>query len=429
MPSPEVVPDSDEERTEMQEDNLEYTPGSLQDPPSGPRLPPENVPQEAVASVSEARGQLGAGETTKPTSHVDKPVSAKQDDLSGPMDEDKPSTHSHRDRAANPLVKMVDIPSVAGMDDAISVKARLLGRGGPPSPAPSPGPSSRRGHSNRGTPRASGSKPGPGRSSSNLMKKSTSSLLTFQKGGLKTVKGIYVKNGRGEKRRAESAKDDGLESDNGSLWGDMAVQNEVKVPGSVDHDTPAVSVPSGKELLQLAGLDAQDAEALPDFEDDLSGQLTARDANEDSVDEITGVLGHRRASASPPGGDAPGKVGGAELELLEVAPSTSTSKDSQPDLTNAALRYVNYFVSNGCHWSFVFHVVLRSPKISCSLQLEQLRLWARALAPDGDTLLYLDLCAYLHPDGTLSVLTYYRSFSGLGSGSLAESHDTPSTSS
>jgi hypothetical protein len=141
------------------------------------------------------------------------------------------SLPSHRARAANPLVKMVD--DFGSMDGAISVKARLQGRNGTSSDAPVAGPSS--------TPtRKSGRKPGPGRSSGGMLNKNTSSLLTFEKGALKTVKGKF-KAPVGEEDKAEG--------------------------GSGLPDIP-VSPPTSDELLKLSGFDSKAAEALDDFEED-----------------------------------------------------------------------------------------------------------------------------------------------------------------
>lgn len=166
---------------------------------------------------------------------------------------------SHRARAANPLVKMVEPPSVPDVEKAIPVKARLLR--GKPTLAPSASGTTQT-HSGRST-HASGSKPGPGRSSTGFVTKKTpknkSSILTVEKGTLKSVKGKYRKLAE-TKRIEPEVQEDNVEEDS-SLWGDDAE----RVAGASYSQVP----PTAEELLDLAGLDVQNAEALPDFEEDL----------------------------------------------------------------------------------------------------------------------------------------------------------------
>jgi hypothetical protein len=163
------------------------------------------------------------------------------------MDEDQSiNMPSHRVRAANPLVKMVDDPHVTVMDGAISVKTRLSGRN-PTTPPIILG----RSFKSRGS-RATGVKPEPGRSSSSFIK---NSLLTFEKGSLKTVKGSYKP--AEENKNEMNAVDD--RSDSVILRGD-------EIPALSGHATP--QPPTADELLGLAGLDAQKADEISDFEED-----------------------------------------------------------------------------------------------------------------------------------------------------------------
>lgn len=162
-----------------------------------------------------------------------------------------PSTPSHRARAANPLVKAIDDPNfMSGMDGAIKTKARLLARkeGG------ANGESSKAGSSSRS------SKPGPGRSS---LPKSSSSLLTFDKGALKTVKGKFRPTTNTRSPSNVNGGDDEMEVD-AIMTLDMSSET-----GPV----------TGQELLHVAGLNEDDVEALPDFEDNAPGEL-ARDSQE-----------------------------------------------------------------------------------------------------------------------------------------------------
>ena len=167
---------------------------------------------------------------------------------------------SHRAREANPLVRMVDDPKLTVMDGAISVKTRLSGRSAMVAPtipeqAPKRGPSRM--------------KPGPGRSSSGFIK---NSLLTFQKGSLKSVKGSYTRPE--ESRNDTRAADDGF----GSPESDEGVPGDETAP--LSNHAISQAPPTADELLGLAGLGAQKAEEVSDFEDDLP--VSTRDAASDT---------------------------------------------------------------------------------------------------------------------------------------------------
>ena len=99
-------------------------------------------------------------------------------EITSPERRPSSSLPSHRARAANPLIKMVDEdPSFGpGVGSAISTKARLLAQNG-------------MGVSGEGSSAGPASKPGPGRSSQGLQAKNRSSLLVFEKGSLKSLKG------------------------------------------------------------------------------------------------------------------------------------------------------------------------------------------------------------------------------------------------
>ncbi|KIL69825.1 hypothetical protein M378DRAFT_68823, partial [Amanita muscaria Koide BX008] len=140
-------------------------------------------------------------------------------------------------RSSKPLIKLVDDPQMEAMEGAITVKARLMGR------------NTSTANANETSNQASGarmqplrSKPGPGRSSIGL-KKNTSSLLTFEKGALKTVKGKYTKD---KAKKSESAASDDLPQ--------------------ADPPDLNVELPTASELLDLAGLDSQTPEPLPSYE-------------------------------------------------------------------------------------------------------------------------------------------------------------------
>jgi hypothetical protein len=146
----------------------------------------------------------------------------------------KPSSH----RLAKPLIRFQDQPYLPAMGGAIAVKARITGlRTSDGDTANEPKNSSA----------AAPSKPGPAPVRSSVgLKKNKSSLLTFEKGSLKTVKGSYAKVTKPIRNEPEITATD--ISDN--------------VPAT---QSPAPPEPS--ELLQLAGVDTQGADTLPSYEE------------------------------------------------------------------------------------------------------------------------------------------------------------------
>ncbi|KAJ7449925.1 hypothetical protein FB451DRAFT_744301 [Mycena latifolia] len=242
-PSPDVVPASEED-----EDDDDVV-AMLVDPPQ-PQSPALDSP------------------TQKNTVDMSLDDDVPNQTPAGPMQNDVPPSKtlpSHRARAANPLVKMVD--DFAPMDGAISVKARLQGRNGTSNETADAGPSS---SPTRKSPR----KPGPGRSSAGMLSKNTSSLLTFDRGALKTVKGKFT-----------APVDDEDKAEGGSGLSDMPV-------------SPAVP-PTSDELLKLGGFDSKAAEALDDFEDDIPAPPEAPESTNDSA--IQQSLALAKNKLFPPG--------------------------------------------------------------------------------------------------------------------------------
>ncbi|KAF5315624.1 hypothetical protein D9611_004772 [Ephemerocybe angulata] len=232
-PSIEVVPDSDEDVMIIEKDS---EPATSDQPPILP-----SPPASASARVRER---------------------SPSDPL---FDEDHPDNQmpAHRLRQKKPLVKTFEDPALAKPDGQLSAKTRATrskaseSAVASSSKATKPGP----GRSSSGLVASSSkaAKPGPGRSSSGMIKKPVASLLTASKGTLKTVKGKY-------KQPAESSPPP-VESDHEDT-----------------HAAPeqaAVDLPTGQELLSLAGLDAQNAENLSDFDDISEGG--ARDAKADAL--------------------------------------------------------------------------------------------------------------------------------------------------
>ncbi|KII88415.1 hypothetical protein PLICRDRAFT_124713 [Plicaturopsis crispa FD-325 SS-3] len=178
----------------------------------------------------------------------------------------KPKAPTHRERAANPRVKMLDDDNFSrGMQSAIPTKARLLGLKASPAPFEADnfaaGPSTQGASPTIPPPRPVRSKgknkPGPGRSSSGAQK---ASLLTFENGNLTTKKGAS----KAEANHAENKMDVDL----GDTDAEGEIVDEETIASMVSVVETSEPAPSGAELLAIAGLDAKDAEALPDFEED-----------------------------------------------------------------------------------------------------------------------------------------------------------------
>ena len=146
----------------------------------------------------------------------------------------KPTSH----RLAKPLIRFQDQPYLPAMGGAIAVKARITGlRTSDGDAANEPKNSSA----------AAPSKPGPASVRSSVgLKKNKSSLLTFEKGSLKTVKGSYAKVTK-------------------------PIRNEPEIISTdISDNAPATQSPAPpepSELLQLAGVDTQGADTLPSYEE------------------------------------------------------------------------------------------------------------------------------------------------------------------
>ncbi|OJA13000.1 hypothetical protein AZE42_07445 [Rhizopogon vesiculosus] len=187
----------------------------------------------------------------------------------------EPTMPFHRARVAKPLVQLIDTPQlVKNPEVAISAKARLMSR-----------------RSSGSSQDASGSngiskmrpKPGPSRSSARSLGKNRSSLLTAGKGGLTSLKGRFkpTKDVKEEIEPIEDAPSPSHVIERGvaiTSWSDEDAAGETdhehqeivllveQIKAASTHDPSHVSIPSGHELLEIAGLQP-DADMLPDFED------------------------------------------------------------------------------------------------------------------------------------------------------------------
>ena len=230
--SPEVVPDSDEEM-------------------NGPASLTMNL---VKSSVAEEPNQVSGPTTFSTSLDTSEP---EADDFHPLFDEDpreKVKVPILRNRLAEPRVKMVDDPNLSNIEGTITAKAYAVARmNAESSSSKSTVLSSDTPHSDRRR-----SKPGPGRSSAGLQAKHVSSLLTFSKGSLKTVRGKYVKEGSRVHTSDLKIRDD--------------PPDVVEVDNTISENPPPVPPPvppTAEELLRLAGLNTGIADALPDYEDNV----------------------------------------------------------------------------------------------------------------------------------------------------------------
>jgi len=174
------------------------------------------------------------------------------------FDEPTKKVPEHINRKENPLVKLVNGPNL-DFQGAISAKVRAI-RDVNPSSSSQP--------LSNATQRA---RPGPGRSSTGLALKQSmkSSLLTAEKGAMKTIKGKY-------KKEVTS-----------TIGQELQASGRSGSPILVDEDpldeAPQV-VPSAEELLQMAGLDGT-AVDLPEFDD--VGEKDEKEERETQVNPTT----------------------------------------------------------------------------------------------------------------------------------------------
>ncbi|KAF8559757.1 hypothetical protein OG21DRAFT_484841 [Imleria badia] len=226
----------------------------LQSPPPATLLPPDDAVPDSQAPASPALSS--SDPLFDSPSHLFDEAPEIQRDLILPP---------HRARAANPLVKLIDtaMPETTSKQSRITAKARLISMHTADVSSAS-GPS--RGIANRG------GKPGPGRSSSGLITKHRSSLLTATKGALKSVKGKLAgaTSERDQPDEIEEAPAAGKSEGDKLLvtsWSDEDVKQDHQAMSNAQPDPP----PSGDELLKLAGLQI-DVETLPDYEEDPAAQ-------------------------------------------------------------------------------------------------------------------------------------------------------------
>ncbi|KAF8643771.1 hypothetical protein AX16_008790 [Volvariella volvacea WC 439] len=235
--SPEVVPDSDEET----ENTL-----TLQDP--APKniarrsTKPATVPPPPGSMAAKMVKNLHRDRTYSKTSAAQPKIS---DEVEKEEDRAEAVIPSHKTRSTNPLVKKMDDPQITHTHSAISTKARIMNQTSTTAEQ---------------VIQSTRPKPGPGRSSTGMLQKNRSSLLTAEKGALKTVKGKFTR----AKRSSDAEEDRG----NNTTSDPLEKTGQHSAEDAQDNATLPSVVP-GSELLNLAAgeTNAEDAEMLPTFED------------------------------------------------------------------------------------------------------------------------------------------------------------------
>lgn len=180
-----------------------------------------------------------------------------------------PALPAHRARAANPRVKLLDPEEIqVSLNGAISTKARAVTGNGRTTATnnAAAGPSVPRTDSSQSPPRKFGP---PKRKLPNRK----DSLLTFEKGGLKTLKRVP--------KAAEPMQEDPVEAQESGKVPEMfdtslfGSDEESGQPGTSAQAQPK---PTGKDLLALAGHNEADANDLPDFDEEPAPVVAAEPA-------------------------------------------------------------------------------------------------------------------------------------------------------
>ncbi|KAF5377047.1 hypothetical protein D9757_007701 [Collybiopsis confluens] len=206
-------------------------------PPTTSRKEPSVVPPSEEEDDDDEIQIIDPPKALPSSSRQSGSNTAKTSAKSGPSEA---TVSAHRNRSTNPRVRISDALENSRLSGAIATKARLAGKGKEiESSQPSSSTVRKR-------------KPGPGRSSEGLRApaKSTSSLLTYSKGQLKSVKGKHVAS---EKQRE-----------------DTFVENTQNAPMVLDVQALSQQPqepPTADELLQLASRGRDIGADLENFEE------------------------------------------------------------------------------------------------------------------------------------------------------------------
>ncbi|KAG2356209.1 hypothetical protein BDR07DRAFT_1464154 [Suillus spraguei] len=218
---------------------------------------------------------LSAGEgRSSPDPLFDSPSQLQNGEGSPPVE---PALPLHRTRAANHLVKFIDAVPLTDKDSG--AKTRLIS-GQTLSSSQDSGSHA----SNKTRP-----KPAPAGRSVGSRDKNRSSLLTVVKGGLTSVKGRFG--------RAKDVREEPQPSDEDAA-GETDHEHQAIAPSAEQMEPAPVPVPSGQELLEIAGLKS-DADVLPDFEDEANIEQPPEPTSIISVEALADDEGPTEDVASP----------------------------------------------------------------------------------------------------------------------------------
>ena len=314
--SEEVIPDSDEET-------------------KGPAM--TNLIEPSVIEANQASGSTALSKLLHTSEQ-------EEDDFHPLFDEPIERVPTLRDRLIEPRVKMIDDPKLSNIEGAILAKANAVARlNADPSSSKltvltSDSQKSDRRHS----------KPGPGRSSMGMKVKNVSSLLTFSKGSLKTVKGKYVK----EASRAHT---------------DLTIRDDPPDIMEVDDAISENSLPApptAEDLLRLAGFNNEIAADLPDYEDN----------------PLLDIQPNLSEGAEP-------------VAPESLAPTTATENENDKESSSLPLeRSVNYLSSDTNITKF--RLASKLPRRNHSLQMHSQMSLAHWLA-NGKDIPFLVPCEYV----------------------------------
>ncbi|KAG8217700.1 hypothetical protein J3R82DRAFT_5856 [Butyriboletus roseoflavus] len=286
----------------------------------------QNTDESVTAPKPEARPQLQSpppttfpppDDTTSESQLLPSPTLSSPDPLfdspsrffeKAPEIQKDPMLPHHRARVANPLVKLIDTTTseTSSRQSRITAKARLMSIHTVEVPSTS-GPS--RNIAKRG------GKPGPSRSSSGLVTRNRSSLLTATKGTLKSIKGNYT--GTTLERDVPDEIEDAPVAGGTSGGEKLLVTSWSDEDVVVDHHHQTMS---GDQLLKLAGLQT-DPETLPDYEDDSATQPQ-------KVEEIHGSS----LTSAPAQEELPNQ---SSVEIIEGCKASDQVVDASPSVSEA----------------------------------------------------------------------------------------------
>jgi hypothetical protein len=236
--------------------------------------------EDVIISADEGR--------SSPDPLFDSPSQSRKGE--GSRSPSEPALPPHRARAANPLVKFVDPAPLMDKNSGAAIPAKTRVISGQPSKS-SQESGSHASHKTR-------PKPAPGGRSMGSRAKNRSSLLTAVKGGLTSVKGRFGR-AKDVREKSQSIEDAQVPEHEFAVtsWSDEDAVGETdhehqatasladQMEPMSTHALAPLPVPSGQELLEIAGL-KPDGDALPDFEDEANVEQSPQPTNVISVETL-----------------------------------------------------------------------------------------------------------------------------------------------